>query len=96
MAYSIDEAFGTLADVDMWEEAAAVAAGFLAPTLIRNVAEGRTDMDVPDEAYGVAIVAAGAYSPMYSGEIAVGGSVYTLDTLLERFDLKQTVIGGNL
>jgi hypothetical protein len=96
MAYSIDEAFGTLADVDMWEEAAAVTGGYLAPTLARNLLEGETDMDVPDEAYGIAVMAVGAYSPMYGGEIALGGGVYTVDTLLERVGLKQTVTGGNL
>jgi hypothetical protein len=96
MAYSIDEAFGNVADADMWEEAVAVAAGFLTPTLIRNVAEGRTNVDVYDEVYGLAVMALAAYSPMYSGSLALGGGVYTLDTLMTRFDLKQTVTGENL
>lgn len=92
----IDEAFGTLADVDVWEQAAAVFGGFVAPTIARNVLEGQTEMDVPDEAYGVAVVAASPYSPAYSGEIAIGGGLYTIDTALERFGLKQTVTGENL
>ena len=96
MAANIDEAFGTLADTDLWEEAAATLAGFLAPTLVRNIAEGRTDFDIPDEVYGIAIVGASPYSPAYSGSIALGGGLYTLDTAMERFGVKQTVSGANL
>lgn len=96
MAYSIDEAFGNLADADVWEQAAAVTGGYLAPTLVRNVTEGQTSMDVPDEAYGAAVMMGSRYSPVYSGEIAVGGGLYAIDKALERFGLKQTVTGGNL
>jgi hypothetical protein len=96
MAYSIDEAFGNLADADMWEEAAAVTGGYLTPTLVRNLTEGRTEMDVPDELYGAAVMAGSRYSPAYQNEIAVGGGLYVIDKALERFDLKQTVTGGNL
>lgn len=92
----IDEAFGTLADADVWEQAAAVFAGFVAPTIARNVLEGQTSMDIPDEAYGIAVVAASPYAPAYSGELALGGGLYVIDTGLERFGLKQTVTGGNL
>jgi len=93
---NIDAAFGTLADADMWEEAVATTAGFLAPTVARNLLEGQTSMDIPDEAYGAAVVAGSPYSPAYSGEIALGGGVYVADKLLERFELKQTLTGGNL
>lgn len=93
---NIDDAFGTLADADMWEEAAATTAGFLAPTVARNLLEGQTSMDIPDEAYGAAVVAGSTYAPAYSGNIALGGGVYVADALLERFDLKQTVTGDNL
>lgn len=96
MASNLNEAFGTLADADMWEEGAAALAGFLAPTLARNVMEGRTSMDIPDAAYGVAVVAASTYSPAYSEYIAIGGAAYTGDKLLEAVELKQTVTGGNL
>lgn len=94
---SLDQAFGTIADADMWEEAAAVLAGFLLPSIVRNIAEGRTSFDIPDEAYGLAVMVAGNYSPMYSGEIMLGGGVYSADKALERFGLKQTItaMGGN-
>ncbi len=96
MAYSIDEAFGNLADADTWEQAAAVTGGYLAPTLVRNLAEGQTDYDVPDELYGAAVMFGSQYSPIYGSEMAVGGGLYAIDQALERFDLKQTVTGGNL
>lgn len=96
MAATIDKAFSNLADPGVWEDAAAVTAGFLAPTVARNVLEGQTDMDVPDEAYGIAVVALSPYSPMYSGQLALGGGLHAIDTTLERFDLKQTVTAGNL
>ena len=96
MASTIDQAFGTLADADMWEEGAAALAGFLAPTVIRNLAEGQTQMDIPDEVYGVATIFIAQYSPAYSEMLSVGGAAYTGDKLLERFNLKQTVTGANL
>lgn len=96
MASTIDQAFGTLADADMWEEGGAALAGFLAPTLARNALEGSIGMDLPDEAYGVAVVALSQFSPAYEEYVAIGGAAYTGDKLLERFGLKQTVTGGNL
>ncbi len=94
---SFDQAFGTIADADMWEEAAAVLAGFLLPSIVRNVTEGSTNFDVPDEAYGVAVMFIGGYSPMYANQVRLGGGVYTVDKLLERFNLKQTItqMGGS-
>jgi hypothetical protein len=88
---NVDAAFGTLADADLWEEAAAVTAGFLLPTVAHNLINGMTDYDVPDEAYGALVIAGSSYSPMYSGEMALGGGVYVADKLLERFDLKQSI-----
>lgn len=92
----LTEAFGVVADAQMWEESAAVLAGFLAPSIARNVAEGRTSFDIPDEAYGVAVMVAGNYSPAYSAQIMLGGGVYSADKALERVGLKQTItsVGG--
>lgn len=90
---STEQAFDTLADTDLWAEAAAVGAGFLAPTLVRNVAEPNTGMDIPDEVYGLAVVVGGQYSPMYGDMITLGGAVYTTDKLLERLDMKQSIPG---
>lgn len=88
---TLDDAFGTIADADMWEDAAAVLAGFLAPSIVRNITEGSAGFDVPDEAYGLSVIFLAQYSPMYSGSLSLGGGVYTADKVLERFGLKQTV-----
>lgn len=93
MASTINDAFGTLAEADMWEDAVATLAGFLAPTVARNVIEPNTGMDIPDEVYGLIVLFGGQYSPMYGNAISIGGGMYTVDQLLERLGLKQTVVG---
>jgi len=94
---SFDQAFGTIADADMWEEAAAVLAGFLAPSIVANVTEGSLGFDAPNEVYGVVIMFLAQYSPMYSGQLTLGGGIYSVDQALDRFGLKQTItqMGGN-
>jgi len=85
------DALGEVAETDLWMQAAAVFAAFLAPTVVRNIAEGMTPFDVPDELYGVLVVFLAQYSPAYANEIRIGGSVYAVDKLAERFDLKGAV-----
>jgi hypothetical protein len=88
---NLTDSFDVLMDADEWERAGAVFAGFLAPTVVRKVGEGTTPFDVPDEAYGIAVMIGSSYAPMYQGELALGGGVYTVDKLAERAELKQTV-----
>lgn len=88
---ALNEAFDTLADDEVWEQAGATLAGFLAPTVARNLIEPNTGFDVPDELFGVAVIAGSRYSPMYQNEMAVGGGMYVADKVLERFDLKQSI-----
>jgi len=92
----VDDALGTLADTGTWEQAAGVFAGFLAPTLARNLIEGNSGIDTYDEIYGLAVMAASPYSPAYSGEMAAGSGLYVIDTAIERFGLKQSIDGSNL
>ena len=92
----IEEAFGTLADTGTWQQAAGVFAGFIAPTVARNLIEGNSGIDTYDELYGFGVMAASPYAPAYSGEMAVGAGLYIIDTAVERFGLKQTVSGENL
>jgi hypothetical protein len=93
----LSEAWQTVASVDNWESVAAATGGFLAPSVVRNIVEPRSPWDVPDELYGVAVMAGASYAPMYGREMAVGGGLYTADKALERIGLKQTVtnLGGN-
>lgn len=85
------DAFDQVAEPEMWEQAAAVFVGFLVPSIFRNVLEGPTPFDVPDEVYGLVVILASQYSPMYGYELALGGSLYSIDKLAERFDLKAAV-----
>lgn len=85
------DSFDVLLDEDEWMEAGAVFAGFLAPTVARNVLEGGTPFDIPDETYGLVVMVGGQYAPMYSNQISLGGGVYVADKLAERFDVKQAV-----
>jgi len=88
---SLNEAFDTVADTDVWEDAAATMAGFLAPSVARNVIEPNSPFDAPDELYGVLVMAGGQASPAYSHMITLGGATYTVDKLLERANVKQRV-----
>lgn len=91
MASNLSDSFDVLADADEWERAAGVFAGYLAPTVVRNLAEPNTPFDLPDEVYGVATMVGGQYLPMYQNEVSLGGAVYTVDKLAERAELKQRV-----
>jgi hypothetical protein len=78
---TLNEAFDTLADGETWESAAAVMAGFLAPTVARNLFEPNVGVDLPDEVYGLLVVVGGQYSPMYGSHVSLGGAVYSVETL---------------
>lgn len=96
MASNLTDSFSVLMDEDEWMQAGATFAGFLAPTVARNVFEGALPFDAPDEFYGVAVMVAGQKSPMYSNYVSLGGGVYTADKLAQRAGIKQSVtqIGG--
>jgi hypothetical protein len=93
----LSQSFEQIADFGMWETAAATTAGFLAPHIIANVVESRAGFDVPNEVYGVAVVAAGQMSPMYGAELSMGGGIYAVDSAAERIGLREAVtgMGGN-
>ncbi|WP_435318476.1 hypothetical protein [Haloarchaeobius sp. TZWSO28] len=89
MAMNFGGAFDALADDDTWMDAAEVAAGYVGPMALANVAEGVTPWDIPNEAYGLAGIFAG--EKMDRRMVSVGSSVYTLDVLAQRFGLKNKV-----
>jgi hypothetical protein len=97
MEAAIDDAFDQVLNFDMWEEVAAMLAGFFAPTVLRNLTSGVVPNAVDyREAYGLAVVAGGQFSPAYASEISIGGGLYTADALAERAGIKSTVMGvGN-
>lgn len=97
MAENLTDSFDVLLDQEEWMQAGAVFSGYLAPTVARNVIEPNAPFNVPDELYGVGVMVAGQYSPMYETEISLGGGVYAVDKLAERVDLQDRVaaVGGN-
>jgi hypothetical protein len=85
------DALDELADPEFWTNAGAVFAGFMAPTVARNLIEPNTSYDIPDELYGGAVVVGAQYSPAYKRELMLGGGLFAVDKLAERADLKQTI-----
>ncbi|GAA0276929.1 hypothetical protein [Halobacterium noricense] len=85
------DALDELADPEFWSQAGAVFGGFVAPTVARNLIEPNTNYDIPDETYGALVVAGAQYSPAYQRELMLGGGLYSVDKLAERFDLKQHI-----
>jgi len=88
----LTDSFEALADPEMMQRTAAVGGGYLGASLAQSTVDPMLPVDVPNEAYGIG-VAAGAmsYSPMYGEEMALGGAVYTLDALAQRFGVKQSI-----
>lgn len=95
---NLTESADVLADPDMWEQAAATAGGYMGASVAQSTIDGMTSFDVPNEGYGLAVAAAGyQFGGAYSAELATGGAIYTLDSLAQRFGLKQSVtsmVGG--
>lgn len=83
-------AFEAIADDDFWMTAVMVFVGFLVPNIVANVLEGGLSIDLPNELYGVATVAG---AEMFTDQrmVSVGGGLYTVDALAQRFNVKQRV-----
>jgi len=92
------DSMDVIADPNMWETAAATAGGYLGSSIAQSAIDGMTGFDVPNEVYGLLVAYTGyEFSPAYNRELAVGGMIYTVDSLAQRFGVKQSVtnIGGN-
>lgn len=89
----LNDSFDTLMDSGMWEDAAVAVAAFFAPTVLNNVADDYVPMDVPDEAYGLAVIAGAEFLPrQYRNPARIGAGVYALDQAAERVGIKSTVV----
>lgn len=90
----LSDAFEQVYEFDMWEEVLAILAGFFAPTIVKNLAQGAVPDAIDyDEMYGLVVVVAGQFSPAYQHEISIGGGLYTADKLAERANIKSTIVG---
>lgn len=93
MTVEINEAFNSLMDMEMWESAVVALGGYLAPTVVENVASGRVPevVDHP-EVYGIATIAGAEFAPAYTREVQVGAGVYTAENVAERAGLRDTIV----
>lgn len=93
MASNLNSSYETLADTETWMHVSVLAGGYIAGTFIKNTVEGRLSIDVPDEAYGIAIVVGATYA--LDGDVqkfaAMGGGLHTLDALATRLGIKSQV-----
>jgi len=79
-------AIDTLASEDYVMDVAFVAGGFLAPEVVKYGVEDLAGRDLPDEAYGGAVVVGGAlYGDDMGKQLAIGGGVNVLEQLRTRF-----------
>lgn len=87
----LTESYETLASGDTIEMVGIIGGAYMAGTLMKNTIEGRTTLDVPDEAYGLATVGVGGYA--LDGDRAkyaiIGGGLYAGDALAERVGIKS-------
>lgn len=99
------DAFDTMMDTGEWARVGAVFGGFLGGTVAQAAGQRIVgpmvpgDFTIPDEAYGLASMVAGAYARAYKGEFMIGGGVYAVNQFAERFALQESarlaVEGGN-
>lgn len=97
MASNYGDAVDALTEGDIWVDAGYVAGGYLVPAVGGSLLEGTMGVDLPNELYGAAGVAA---SEMLVGErmMTVGSGLCTVDAVAQRFGLKNSVTslgGGN-
>ncbi|WP_231184721.1 hypothetical protein [Haladaptatus sp. DYF46] len=99
MASDLTASFEKLADTDTMQDIATLGGAYMAAVILKNTIDGRMSIDVPDEAYGIAVAGGANYAA--SGETAkfgmLGGGLYTLDALARRVGIKAKLqnAGGN-
>lgn len=91
-----EDAFETLANPDTWYNVALTAGGYMGSELIKNTVEGRVGVEVPDEAYGVIVVATGAamLEGQESRQVIVGGGLNSIAALAQRLGVVDEFSGG--
>jgi len=95
----LTDSFDDLADTEMWIEVAALGAGFMGASIIQTVGEGAVPFDLPNEVYGLGVAYVGFTVDMdHSNKVAMGGGLYTVDSLAQRAGLKNqitSIAGGS-
>jgi hypothetical protein len=91
---SLNQVQRALTNSEMYSDAAAAGAGYMAPFVGENLAENYLPFDLPSEAVGLITAAIlMAYGPTsYATEMRLGASVYAAEQAAERVGIKSTVI----
>jgi hypothetical protein len=84
-------AFDQLNSAEFVENVGALAAGFIAPNVLRYGVENVASMDVPDEAYGLGTGA--ALWAIDEKVMAAGSAVNVADRIVNRYGV--SILGGD-
>lgn len=88
------DSFDTLVDSDLWMDAVILFGAFLAGTVAKNLIEPNSPWDLPDEVYGGVVILGAGYLPEGENMARMGGGLYVVDKLGERFGIKKAVTGA--
>lgn len=98
----LSDAFGALADSELWIDAVVVLAGFLVPTVLENLLGGVMPAVIDKaEVYGLIVLTLALIGDRavgrddkygYGFHLAIGGGAYSFDSLLDRYDIKQSIV----
>lgn len=84
--------FDKLTSSSFWENVLYLLAGYMAAKMIRSRIEGNSTTDVPDEAYGVAVIVAGSMFGGNAGRmVSLGGGLHTGQQLARRVGVSDVV-----
>lgn len=96
------DATDVLTDTGTYTEmVAAGGAGYMAPVVAENLGNRFVPMDVPSEAYGLAVIAGAEVAGVpYKRAVQTGAGAYTAEQVAERVGVKSTITnlgaeGGN-
>jgi len=92
----VTEELSELTRMDLWVPVLFAVAGFMVSMMAKRAVEGRTSFDLPDEAYGgaVVVVSVAGLDGQNMTSMAAGGATYSADRAAERFGVKG-LVGGN-
>lgn len=77
--------FERITDTGFWEKVAYALGGYMGAMLLQSKVSEEVDMDIPNEAYGVGMVAVGSFMGGQSGTyVSIGGGLHSGERLVQR------------
>jgi hypothetical protein len=91
----VTEELEELASMDLWKPVAFAVFGFMVPMLVKSALEGRTDIDLPDEAYGGFAIVGGVIALDDEAMVATAGgaAAYSADHATDRMGVQAFIRG---